>query len=239
MIRNAALMSFSMLVLTGCVNLRNAGPPGPPAPGGDAAYLALGTEPGWTLEITPALLNYAGAYGEMKIVEINRGARPTFNGRRYEAARLTIDITHGACSDGMSDRRYADRVTVIADMATHRGCGGAILPPADLAGTRWRMVTIAGRSVDPATPTSLAFDGETISGSAGCNGFSGPYTSDGTRLSTGPVIATQMGCAEPAGVQETAALSILAKPVTIRFASDGRMILMGAAGRSIVLEQVD
>ncbi len=236
MIRNAVLLSFSMLVLSGCIRIENAGPVDRPA-AGDGAYLALGSEPGWTLEITPQRLNYVGAYGATKIVEANPGARTSFNGQRYEGVRLTVDITHGACSDVMSERRYADRVTVTADSATYSGCGGAILPPANLAGTRWRMLTIDGKDVDPATRTSLGFDGQTMSGSAGCNRFSASYTSDGTRLSTGPIVATKKGCAGPAAKQETAAFWILAKPVTIRFAIDGKMILMGAAGRSIVLEQ--
>lgn len=235
MVRNAVLMSFSLLVLAGCVKVENAGSVDGPVTS-EEAYLALGTEPGWTLEITPARLNYVGAYGATRIVEANPGARTTFNGRRYEAARLTVDVTHGACSDGMSDRRYADRVTVTADNVSFSGCGGAVLPPANLSGTRWRMVTIDGKRVDPATQTSLSFDGQTMIGSAGCNRFSAPYSSDGTRLSAGPIAATQMGCAEPAATQESSAFAILAKPVTIRFAIDGKMVLMGAAGRSIVLE---
>lgn len=235
MIRNAALMSFSMLVLAGCMTARNAEPAARPATG-DAAYLALGTEPGWTLEITPHRLNYVGAYGATQIVEANPGASPSFNGLRYEATRLTIDVSHGACSDGMSDRRYADRVTLTADGATFGGCGGDILPPANLAGTHWRMMSIDRQSVDPATRTSLDFDGEMMTGSAGCNRFSASYTSDGARLSTGPIAATKKACVGPAQTQEAAAFSILAAPVTIRFAIDGKMILMGAEGRSIVLE---
>lgn len=236
MIRNAVLLSLSVLVLSGCITVENAGRVDLPATGSQA-YLALGSEPGWTLEITPQRLNYVGAYGDRKIVEVNPGARASFNGQRYDGSRLTVDITHGACSDGMSERRYADHVTVTADGATYRGCGGAILPPANLAGTRWRMLTIDGKDIDPATRTSMGFDGQTMSGSAGCNRFSASYTSDGTRLSTGPIAATKKGCTEPAARQETAAFSILAKPVTIRFAIDGKMILMGTAGRSIILEQ--
>jgi heat shock protein HslJ len=236
MIRNAVLLSLSVLVLSGCITVENAGRVDLPATGSEA-YLALGSEPGWTLEITPQRLNYVGASGDRKIVEVNPGARASFNGQRYDGARLTVDITHGACSDGTSERRYADHVTVTADGATYRGCGGAILPPANLAGTRWRMLTIDGKSVDSATRTSMGFDGQTMSGSAGCNRFSASYTSDGTRLSTGPIAATKKGCTGPEARQETAAFSILAKPVTIRFAIDGKMILMGTAGRSIILEQ--
>jgi heat shock protein HslJ len=236
MIRTLAVATLAAFALTGCMTVRAGDDPRPPADTG--SYLALGTPPGWTLEITSAQLNYAGADGATRVAEANPGARTTFNGRRYQGARMTVDITHGACSDAMSDRRYADRVTVALDGATYAGCGGATLPPADLADTRRRMRSIDGASVDPTVATSVAFDGTTMTGSAGCNRFSAPYASDGTRLSAGPIVATRMACVGPAQAQEDAAFAILGAPVTIRFANDGSMILMGAGGRSIVLESV-
>lgn len=68
----------------------------PPQSPGDrpAAYMAIGTEPGWTLEITPARLNYNGDYGETKIMVPNPGAQPSFNGERYVTPRLSVDVTH-------------------------------------------------------------------------------------------------------------------------------------------------
>ncbi len=161
MIRTFAISALATLALAGCMTVQNGNETGP-AGDGDT-YLALGTEPGWTLEITPTRLNYVGSYGETRVAEANPGARTTFNGHRYEGKRLTVDITHGACSDGMSDQRYADHVTVELDGATLSGCGGATLPPADLAGTRWQMRSINGASVDRSIATSLAFDGTRMS----------------------------------------------------------------------------
>src|SRR3546814_7131722 len=102
-------------------------PETPPPPA--AAYMALGTEPGWTLEITPDRLNYDGDYGETKIVVANPGARPSVHGERYVTDRLAVDVPHAECSAGMSDRRYRDTVTVVADGTTVQGCGGGILAP--------------------------------------------------------------------------------------------------------------
>ena len=53
--------------LAGCA-ATGTGPatPTPPA----EAYMALGTEPGWTLEITPARLAYNGDYGETPIAVV-------------------------------------------------------------------------------------------------------------------------------------------------------------------------
>jgi len=175
-----ALPAISVLALAACAPATKTPPRGPGEQ--PAAYMALGTEPGWTLEITPSRLNYDGDYGETKIMVPNPGAKPSFNGERYVTERLTVDITHAGCSDGMSDRRYRDTVTVTADGKTVKGCGGKILPPTGLAGTNWTFVSIGGTPVVADRPTALQFDGDRLSGSAGCNRFSGTYSVDGSTL---------------------------------------------------------
>lgn len=212
----------------------------PPQSAGDtpAPYSALGTEPGWTLDITPSRLAYTGDYGETKISVANPGARPSVNGERYVTNRLTIDITHGECNDGMSDRRYRDTVTLTADGKTVKGCGGGVLPPPTLAGTNWTFVSIGGIAVAPDQPTSLTFDGERLSGSAGCNRIMGSYASDGKTLTAGPLAATRMACHGPAMTQEQAVLALLTKPVSLRFTADGQMVLTGEGGASALLAPV-
>lgn len=229
----AVTLSFA---LAGCVPAAEApqGPEAPPSP----SYFALGTEPGWTLEITPGMLNYDGDYGDTKIVVANPGARPSAGGERYVTPRLTVDITHGECSDGMSDRRYRDTVTLTAEGKTVKGCGGGVLPPAELAGTDWSFVSIGGVAVAPDRPTSLVFDGTKLSGSAGCNRFSGNYTSEGGTLTAGPLMATKMACPGAGMTQESAFFELMRGSVSLRFPNDGTMILTGADGRTAVLKRV-
>lgn len=207
--------------------------PAPPA----AAYMAIGTEPGWTLEITPSQLNYAGDYGETRIAVPNPGARPSFNGERYVTTRLSVDVTHAVCSDGMSDRRYSDTVTVVAEGKTVKGCGGAILPPDTLAGSSWTFVSIGGVPVAGDRPTSLQFDGERLSGSVGCNRFSGSYSADGRTLTAGPLMATEMACPGPAMTQEAAFFKLMQGPVQLGFPTHGTMEITGADGQTAVLKR--
>lgn len=97
---------------------------GPVAAQGPEPYRALGTEPFWSLRI---------GRGEMRLEELGRRtsvvrapvARPGVNGRRYATRRMTVEVTHARCSDGMSDRIYSDTVTVTIAGRTLRGCGGA------------------------------------------------------------------------------------------------------------------
>ena len=93
-------------------------------PAGAERYRALGQEPGWTVAIANGRIDYVGDYGETRIGVARPEPRPTFNGRRYETGRLTVDITHGRCNDAMSGHGYEHQVMVIADAATVRGCGG-------------------------------------------------------------------------------------------------------------------
>lgn len=211
----------------------------PPQSPGDrpAAYMALGTEPGWTLEITPARLNYNGDYGETKIMAPNPGARPSFNGERYVTPRLSVDVTHAKCSDGMSDREYADTVSVTADGKTVKGCGGKILPPTELAGTSWTFVSIGGVPVAGDRPTSLQFDGARLMGSAGCNRFSGSYAVADGALTAGPLMATKMACPGAGMAQESAFFMLMRGPVSLTFAADGTLILTGAEGQTAVLKR--
>ena len=235
MTRYLPLAAF--LVLAACA--ADALPPepaNPPVPA--AAYLALGTEPGWTLEITPARLNYDGDYGATKIMVPNPGAKPSMNGRTYVTDRLSVVIKNAPCSDGMSDRRFADTVRVIADGKTLQGCGGAILPPDTLAGSNWTFVSIGGVAVAKDRPTSLQFDGARLSGSAGCNRFSGGYSAADGTLTAGPLMATEMACPGPGMTQEAAFFQLMAAPVSLTFADDGTLILTGSEGRTAVLKGV-
>ncbi|WP_420607896.1 META domain-containing protein [Novosphingopyxis sp.] len=177
-------------------------------------------------------------------------ASPSFNGLRYVAEAMTVDVTYSECSDGMSDRRFHDTVTVqLPDGRDLSGCGGSILPPQDLAGTSWRMLDVNGLPVE-STDAVLRFDGQTVSGSTGCNRFSADYAIDGMAVSFGPARSTRMACAPGTMGQERALLDLLAaaeaQPVgdrvrrlgAIRYAPNGNMILTAPEGRVAVLSQV-
>ncbi|AJA10556.1 hypothetical protein SKP52_18430 [Sphingopyxis fribergensis] len=225
-----------------CCLLAACAPPTETPPQGPgeqpAAYMALGTEPGWTLEITPSRLNYDGDYGETKIMVPNPGAKPSTNGRTYATDRLSAVVEQKPCSDGMSDRRYSDTVRVVADGKAVQGCGGKILPPDTLAGSNWTFVSIGGVAVAADRPTSLQFDGNRLSGNAGCNRFSGGYSVDGVTLKAGPLMATEMACPGAGMTQEAAFFKLMASPVSLTFADDGTLILTGEGGKTAVLRRV-
>lgn len=88
-------------------------------------------------------------------------------------------------------------------------CGGS--GAAALAGTRWQLVSIDGNPVLPGSAPTLRFDDAgQVSGSGGCNSFSGGYSVSGNTLSFDPLASTLMACADTAMMdQETAYLMAL------------------------------
>lgn len=95
-------------------------------------YRALGQEPGWNVVIADGRIDYVGDYGETRISAPRPDPRPTFNGRRYETERLTVDVTYTRCNDTMSGHGYEHQVMVIADGTAVHGCGGERRPDWDV-----------------------------------------------------------------------------------------------------------
>ena len=101
-------------------------------------------------------------------------------------------------------------------------------PP--LEGTSWVLVSLPGRSMVPDPPATLQFEGGRVSGSDGCNRFTGTYAAKGAtiELPARPA-ATLMAC--PPGVERQAEAyrRALAEARSYRIA-EGRLELLAADG---------
>jgi heat shock protein HslJ/uncharacterized membrane protein len=233
--RRAIIVLSAAALLSGCATLP-APAPETTVPTGEA-WFALGTEPFWSLEITQSRITYHDAE-RRRVTEANPGAQTSLNGRRYAGQRMTVDISMQPCSDGMSDRRYAETVRLTMDGRTLNGCGGAIVPPAGLDGTNWRIVSIDGSAINAERGGEMRFEGNRISASAGCNRLTGSFTSDGTRLTASQIAATRMACPTEIMGLEMRLSQMLRQSLAIRFTPDGRMMLTGDGGATIVLERI-
>lgn len=80
-----------------------------------------------------------------------------------------------------------------------------------LEGTNWVLTTGGQVSTLPAGVTSgTKFDNGTVSGSSGCNTYSGPFTTSGGSLTIGPnLVSTQRGCDAPVMAFEKVYLAAL------------------------------
>ncbi len=94
---------------------------------------------------------------------------------------------------------------------------------ADLIGSSWTLTGVAiNQAMTPAVDdtASLNFNEDhTVSGSTGCNQFSGSWTSEGSHLTIVPGPMTLMACVETAA-QEQAVIAALTATRTYAIASD-------------------
>ena len=200
-------------------------------------YRALGTEPVWSLTIDRATITSTPMQGRATTVAKPRPITG-INGELYRARGMTVDVTHVRCSDGMSDRTYADTVRVTIGRQRLSGCGGAVVGErpgqgggALLADTRWRISAIDGRPVRLRTPATVDFTRDRVQGKI-CNGYGGDYRFRRGTLTTERVIATQMYCAGGASDVENAFFRLIRQPVTVSQGNRDTMVL--TAGRSSV-----
>jgi heat shock protein HslJ len=201
----------------------------PPAPEGEI-YAAHGTEPFWGLTFENGKMIYR--FDEERI-EVAR-PRPATRGNVhvYRTPRLTVEISHeGRCNDGMGEYEYPDTVRIRFNGATRgralEGCGGGILPPVTLADSGWAIVDIDGTQVGGES-YALEFDGQgRLSGQAGCNRFSGPYTQRGRMLTPGAVVATRMACPGERMAHERKMMQLLRGPLEISYRGGMIMHLQG------------
>ncbi|WP_265563122.1 META domain-containing protein [Sphingomicrobium arenosum] len=205
-------------------------------------YRATGTEPFWSLTITPQEMRFDSANG-LRVAEATPRAINGYAGPVYRGRRLEVNIVRGqGCSDGMSDRRYPDQVQVYVDGREYRGCGaperdyqqgsydnpygtpsygsGYDQPAVPLDRTSWRVTRVNGLSV-PSGGYYMNFQpNNRLSAKFGCNEMTGGYRLYGDRLDLGGGLSmTRMAC--PDMSFETRATNILSSPLRVEMDRDG------------------
>jgi heat shock protein HslJ len=120
------------------------------------------------------------------------------------------------------------------------GSDGAASPPAQsLAGTAWDLAKYApaGKSALTSVPDGVQataeFTTDQISGSSGCNRFTGGYTTDGNTIDIGPLASTLMACVGAAMAVEADYLARLDEAATFSI-GEGTMTMSDKAGQVVL-----
>src|SRR6185369_3368842 len=108
------------IILTGLSLLGLSTPlPAPPT----APYHGVCTEPFWDVLIDEHDVTFTLA-GAQPIRQPTPQVVHGFAGEIYQTPRINVNIVHGQCSDGMSDRVYPAQLQVTVDGRRFNGCGG-------------------------------------------------------------------------------------------------------------------
>lgn len=71
-----------------------------------------------------------------------------------------------------------------------------------LDGTAWKLLHYRKTQVSEDIIIRLIFEKGDLSGSSGCNSYSGPYQINGSGITVGPIATTLMACMDPSEVME-------------------------------------
>lgn len=215
-------------------NENNQGEPEPsslpdPEVAGATLYKAVGNEPGWSLTVRAARMDYAGDYGEVNIAE---PTPPNFRAAHgtYRSGKLQVTISAGPCSDGMSDLIYRQTVRVTADGRTVSGCGGGTIAANSLANTSWSVASVNGKPTPAGADYYIQFSDKTLSARFGCNSMGGRYGLNGDHLSVADLQQTLIGCPEPSATFEREASVLLRSNVRVEKIGGTRLRLVSEAG---------
>ena len=86
----------------------------------------------------------------------------------------------------------------------------------------------------PGSEVTATFENGELTGSAGCNGYSGTYTSGRGTIEIPRPAATEMACERPPGVMEQEQAYLAALPAAARYAVEGSTLTLLAADGTIV-----
>ena len=119
-------------------------------------------------------------------------------------------------------------------IACSSGSGESAGPsPLDIQGIEWRAVSVAGKAPSASHIPTIKFDGSRVGGNAGCNSYGADVTVSGGTIKVGPVMQTEMACADPNAMAVegafVAALSV-ATSIEIR---DGKLVIGGPRGELV------
>ena len=105
----------------------------------------------------------------------------------------------------------------------------------------WRIEDVDGGGVIDRSRLEIQFDDAgRVSGHAGCNAFTGPYTRNGAAIDIGPLASTRRACtAEALTLQEGRVLRSLDAVTAVAATDDGALVLTGPAPARLLLRRMD
>jgi heat shock protein HslJ len=139
-----------------------------------------------------------------------------------ENGQVMLEVTAAGPGDAACCKRHkTNKVYALQNgkLAEIAGAGQDLvkISAADLDGTTWTLLELSEDQPALAdTEVTLSFAGDQLSGSAGCNNYTGSFSLGADNpfvLTTGPIAATKMACPDPILNQENAYLNALQSAV--------------------------
>ena len=230
------------LALAGCRSAPLAGaaesppfvdPRGRPTSRLRGTYVSTGDAPSF-VDCETGVMYPVASEGDRRILE-----RAYASARAKPGSPVVVVVDSYVASRRVTSKDYVPALVIERFVAIEPDGMCAEKGSAPLENTYWKLVRIGERpvaAVDPKAEPHLRLDrnGQRVSGSGGCNRFTGGYSLDGDRITFTDLAPTRMFCA-PAMDQERAYFGALAPAG--RWRVDGkRLELFGPAGDRLHFE---
>ena len=121
------------------------------------------------------------------------------------------------------------------------GCQLGVEQNADpLQGSNWELNAYRKTEPIPGTAITAIFSDGKIQGTAGCNSYSGSYTTDGAKIEFGELGWTAMACLDPPGVmeQETLVMDFLINAERFELEED-RLYIYRTDGEALTFDRLN
>ncbi|MEM6636723.1 MAG: META domain-containing protein [Pseudomonadota bacterium] len=222
-----AQVSFEGMALDACVATL---PPASPT------LRAFGNEPFWSMTASGRTAEFVPNIGEDPIVFSFGDVALTGLSRTYRDTErgATLIVAEEICRDTMAGMPFPNRIEVTFSDVRYQGCGGASVEL--LARSEWTIERVGSEALPPDIDARMVFSRNgRISGSSGCNTFSGPFEVTGEGMEIGNTIVTQRACPPALMTLERNLLRGLGEVSFFDFLEDGALGLFGYESPSAVI----
>lgn len=110
-----------------------------------------------------------------------------------------------------------------------------LLGAADLAGSDWLVVELAGEAVADEAPVTLGFSEPDGFHGRACNSYGGTYTLDGGAIAFGDAAATLMACQEPMASREQSLFRAFEQARQASIDAGGQLVIADGGGAPLLL----
>ena len=99
-----------------------------------------------------------------------------------------------------------------------------------LQGKTWIVEDVNGGGVPDRVQASLEFDGQSVTGSTGCNSFRAGYEVGGDRINISAITTTKKACPEALMNLEARFLEVLSEPISVEIDETGALLIHSDGG---------
>lgn len=183
---------------------------------------ARGNEPFWSVEATPEALRLTEPEGKGTAQSLPFTRMTDGGSLILTTTDFTLRLDPTLCHDDMSGMPYPVTATLTRASTALDGCAG---DPDNLLAGDWTATALNGAPIPAGAPVTLAFRNDRVTGSSGCNSFTGGYQLTGEGLTLSDLGATRMACAAPQMETEQAVFAAFAAVTRFDIGQDGALLL--------------